>query len=160
MEVFELIRQLQKEGIHLSVEEQELKVKARPGALPAALLAHLKTHKQALLHLLQSGVAAAEHIAPTPWATDYPLSYGQHSIWTLSQDEQGSLAYHMPVAMQLNEDVDPVHVEQSLQDLVDRHGSLRTAFLEQADGTVRQRVAQAVRFRLRVLEVPALSAAA
>lgn len=159
MEVFELIRQLKKADVHLLVEEQELKVKARPGVLTPTLLTHLKTHKQALLLLLQGGPAAAETIAPAPLAADYPLSYGQQSIWTLSQDEQGSLAYHMPVAMQLPQEANAGQVQQAIQDLVERHSILRTSFFEQADGSVRQRVEQDTQFRLQVLEVPALSAA-
>ncbi|MGI4761851.1 MAG: amino acid adenylation domain-containing protein [Janthinobacterium lividum] len=159
MEVFELIKQLKKADVHLFVEAQELKVKARPGALPAALLAHLKTHKQALLLLLQGGPAAAETIAVAPLAADYPLSYGQQSIWTLSQDAQGSLAYHMPVVMQLPDEANAEQVQQAIQDLVGRHSILRTSFFEQADGSVRQRVEPAAHFGLQVLEVPALSAA-
>ena len=56
----------------------------------------------------------------------FPASYGQQRLWFLNELDPGNPSYNMPAALQIE---GPLHVdalEQSLQEIVRRHESLRT----------------------------------
>jgi len=59
---------------------------------------------------------------------EIPLSFGQQRLWFLDQLEQGSTAYLIPQALRLQGYLHIQALEQSLQELLDRHESLRTTF--------------------------------
>ena len=80
-----------------------------------------------------------EPIPPAPVMDTYPLSNAQARIWVLSQMEGGSVAYNMPVALDLSGDLDVSALEAALRTVIARHESLRTAFIK-VDGAPRQRV--------------------
>lgn len=145
MDVLTLIDRLRKAGIQLHTSGDDLKVKAPPGALDATLVAQLKLHKTALLEMLRrtgTGHDEQEQIPAAPPQADYPLSAAQQSIWALCQDETASVAYNMPVTIQLPEVAAP-SLALALNDLAARHEVLRTAFVAQPDGQVRQQVTTA-----------------
>jgi amino acid adenylation domain-containing protein len=72
-----------------------------------------------------------------------PLSWAQQRLWFLDQlDPAASLAYHMPIALRINGDLDAAAMCRALDAVVARHESLRTRFVE-VDGTPLQRIAPA-----------------
>ncbi|AXA24574.1 non-ribosomal peptide synthetase [Pseudomonas putida] len=75
------------------------------------------------------------------------LSYAQERQWFLWQLEPHSASYHIPAALRLRGVLDRDALARSVQDLVDRHASLRTAFVEE-DGEVRQVIAPALTFAI------------
>ncbi|PHM36581.1 non-ribosomal peptide synthetase [Xenorhabdus innexi] len=59
-----------------------------------------------------------------------PLSFAQQRLWFLTQiDQAASLAYHIPVALRLNGQLNHQALSQALNKLVARHESLRTRFV-------------------------------
>ncbi|WP_316634068.1 non-ribosomal peptide synthetase [uncultured Flavobacterium sp.] len=81
--------------------------------------------------------------APLPVAEimdSYPLTASQNRLWILSQMEGGSLAYNMPVAVNLKGAVDKNKLEESFKSLIDRHEILRTYFKTNNQGEVRQHI--------------------
>lgn len=80
-------------------------------------------------------------------AADTPvaLSFAQQRLWFLDQLEPGSTVYNMPAAFRLVGPLDREALQQSLAQLMQRHASLRTQFIQlgdqpmqlvQANGTV------------------------
>ncbi|MCE1118721.1 non-ribosomal peptide synthetase, partial [Pseudomonas sp. NMI795_08] len=65
------------------------------------------------------------------------LSYAQERQWFLWQLEPDSASYHIPAALHLQGPLDRQALARSVDDLLARHESLRTRFVEQA-GQVRQ----------------------
>jgi amino acid adenylation domain-containing protein/non-ribosomal peptide synthase protein (TIGR01720 family) len=57
-----------------------------------------------------------------------PLSFAQQRIWFFDQMEPGSAAYNIPFALRLSGSLDVPALEQSLNEIVQRHESLRTTF--------------------------------
>ena len=58
----------------------------------------------------------------------HPLSFVQERLWFLSQLEPGSHAYHVPMALRLQGELNLNAFRQALQQIVARHEVLRTTF--------------------------------
>ncbi|GAA0557128.1 non-ribosomal peptide synthetase [Chitinophaga japonensis] len=70
----------------------------------------------------------------------YPLTHAQQRMWILSQLDAASQAYHISGVLRLQGALDPALVEQALGILLSRHDALRTRFIEDSTGVVRQEV--------------------
>ena len=94
------------------------------------------------------------HIHPVPAAPNYVLSKSQRRMWLMSQSEQGSVTYSIPLNYIIDGDIDLVMLEKSVQAVVDRHESLRTLFVMDK-GEPRQQVLTpaSARFRLGTADV-------
>lgn len=71
---------------------------------------------------------------------DYPVSYAQQRMWILSQLEGGSRAYHMPNSLRLKGDLDVSRFVESIEAVLDKHEILRTIFLANESGELRQKI--------------------
>jgi hypothetical protein len=59
---------------------------------------------------------------------ELPLSYAQQRLWFLDQLEPNSSFYNVPLALHLAGDLQADILEKSLQEIIQRHESLRTNF--------------------------------
>jgi amino acid adenylation domain-containing protein/non-ribosomal peptide synthase protein (TIGR01720 family) len=101
-----------------------------------------------------------ERIPVAPPQQTYVLSPAQHRLWLLHQLPGGETAYNMPFALEIEgAELDTAALERALNDLIDRHESLRTAFVL-VDGEPRQRVLARVDARLEVVDLRESAAAA
>ena len=80
-----------------------------------------------------------------------PLSFAQQRLFFLSQMEEASKAYHVPLALHLKGDLDAVALRRALDRIVARHEALRTTFLL-IDGEPVQRLASAADSYFQLLE--------
>jgi natural product biosynthesis luciferase-like monooxygenase protein/amino acid adenylation domain-containing protein len=62
-----------------------------------------------------------------------PLSFAQQRLWFLDQLQPESVAYLVPTALRMDGELNVKALKHSFQELVQRHESLRTTFVEQAD---------------------------
>ncbi|PKV49530.1 amino acid adenylation domain-containing protein [Aquimarina sp. MAR_2010_214] len=70
----------------------------------------------------------------------YPLSDTQRRMWIMSQFGDGALAYHMPVTIELSQDIDSLILEKAIKAVIDRHEILRTVFVMGEGDEIRQRI--------------------
>jgi amino acid adenylation domain-containing protein len=62
----------------------------------------------------------------------FPASYSQQRLWFLDQLQPGSGAYNVPTAARLEGPLDAYALERALNEVVARHESLRTTFVNEA----------------------------
>ncbi|MEO8673043.1 MAG: amino acid adenylation domain-containing protein [Tahibacter sp.] len=86
-----------------------------------------------------------------PRDQDLPLSYAQQRLWFLEQLEGPSANYNMPAAFELRGCLRVDALRESFSDIVLRHESLRTRFVEGRDGPI-QIVDQGIDFTMAVVE--------
>ena len=73
-----------------------------------------------------------ENYEPIPKALEmeyYPMSSAQKRTFLLSQIEEQSLLYNMPMCLKLRGELRPDAMKEALQKMVDRHEILRTQFI-------------------------------
>ena len=81
---------------------------------------------------------------------DYAVSDGQRRLWMLSQTEEDSRAYNLPIEFVLEGEYNASYFEEAIRMVIGRHEMLRTVFRENAEGELRQVIpgVEEVGFRL------------
>jgi len=88
---------------------------------------------------LRGGEAARPVLAVLNRPAALPLSYAQNRLWFLYQLQGKNANYNIPMALRLRGKLDANALETALNDVVSRHESLRTLFVE-TDGVPTQLV--------------------
>uniref|UniRef100_UPI0031E14045 amino acid adenylation domain-containing protein n=1 Tax=Chitinophaga sp. TaxID=1869181 RepID=UPI0031E14045 len=81
-------------------------------------------------------------------AADYPVSDGQKRLWLICQQEKAEPAYHMPGQIELDAGYDIVRLGKAIELVINSHEILRTVFVENAAGELRQVVRPATTYDL------------
>ncbi|QJB38091.1 amino acid adenylation domain-containing protein [Chitinophaga oryzae] len=147
----EFLVKLKKENIHLSLDNGDISVKYLSEHIDTALIQEIRAKKKDLVDYL-----SAQHkngfsgIMPVALQPDYPASAAQKRLWIVSQADDASVAYNVPLICNFNGTLDVASLEAAFRQLISRHEILRTAFHENGNGELRQRIYAdgAQRFRL------------
>src|SRR5580658_4777707 len=94
----------------------------------------------------------AELLLQSSRAESYPASLAQKRLWFLDQLEPKSAAYNVHLGLWLRGPLDIDALRASLQELMNRHASLRTGFRLE-DGELVQIVAPDVTLNLQVTDI-------
>ncbi|MEW5860343.1 MAG: condensation domain-containing protein, partial [Cyanobacteriota bacterium] len=86
-----------------------------------------------------------------------PTSFAQARLWFLDQFEPGSPFYNIPAAVRLIGKLNVVALEQSLNEMVQRHEALRTTFAVE-DGQPVQVIRASLTLNLPIIDLTALPA--
>ena len=89
---------------------------------------------------------------------EFPLSFAQRRLWFLDQLVPGSASYNMDTALRLRMPLEASVLERCLNEIVRRHGSLRTTF-RSVDGEPVQVVAPALHVPMPVIDLSGLEGA-
>jgi amino acid adenylation domain-containing protein len=99
----------------------------------------------------------APPILPVPRNGDLALSFAQQRLWFFDQLEPGLPAYNIPAAVRLKGRLNLAALEQSLNEIVKRHESLRTTF-GKVEGRPTQVIAPTLTIELPVVDLRKLPA--
>jgi len=103
--------------------------------------------------LLQAGETEMELvIQPLPVQESYELSRTQNTLWFMYQFQPENVAYNMPQSATFRGQINTAAFEQALQQMIQRHATLRTVFVEH-EGMARQVIRDNVDFSLAVLDL-------
>ena len=101
---------------------------------------------------------AITQIVPVARAQEIPLSFAQQRLWFLDQLEPGNAVYNIPNGMRLAGVLDVSALEQSLQEIVNRHEALRTT-VATVDGKPVQVIGATLKLTLAVVDLSDTAAA-
>ncbi|MCG8312565.1 MAG: amino acid adenylation domain-containing protein, partial [Pseudomonadales bacterium] len=136
MSIVDFLSDLRRAGIHISLNEDKLKIKAPSGALTNEIKIELKHRKEEIIAFLQesSKVVDTSSIPVIDRNGQLPLSFSQQGLWFIDQMHPGSVAYNMPFAVKLVGDINLPALSAAVSEIIRRHESLRTRFLQTEDG--------------------------
>ncbi|MCP5053166.1 MAG: amino acid adenylation domain-containing protein, partial [bacterium] len=129
MNLVPLLSKLKSSGVTIRLEDENLKIKARDGALTPELVKQLKERKREIIEFLrQTGKSGEMDIHPVEKKDYYPLSSPQERLYFLHQLEPGNVAYNMVESVPLAGKIDVERFQSVFLQLVHRHESFRTSF--------------------------------
>ena len=91
-------------------------------------------------------------LLPVPRGSSLPASFGQIALWFHEQLDPESCAYNLVSAYRLSGVLDVKALEQSINQIIDRHEVLRTVF-EAVDGQPVQKILPAMAIELPVVDL-------
>ena len=130
-QIVSLMLRLQNMGCRIWAEDDKLRIRTSKNALTAELKQEIQDQKADILAFLKAAKTQAVSTAEIPaLSADSPklLSFAQQRLWLLAQLQGSSATYNMPIALQLNGNLNIDALHSSLADLLNRHESLRMYF--------------------------------
>ncbi len=144
MSTTQLLSQLRELDVAVWVEGDQLRFRFPKDALTPELRHELAEHKTEILTYLQQTSDSSQQneatIQPAPRHGRIPLSFAQQRLWLLQQFAPENPSYNIPEVFVMHGAVDIAALEQTLNEIVQRHETLRTAFVEM-DGEPMQVIA-------------------
>jgi amino acid adenylation domain-containing protein len=92
-----------------------------------------------------------ESLSQVQKAEVYPLSFAQQRLWFLDRLEPGNPAYNISLAVNLKGELEVTLLEQSLNEIIRRHETLRTTFTT-VNGQPMQIIAASLKLSLSVID--------
>ncbi|HEY0172360.1 MAG TPA: amino acid adenylation domain-containing protein [Pyrinomonadaceae bacterium] len=106
--------------------------------------------------LAGGGAAGGEELRRDAGRERWPLSFAQQRLWFLDRLHPGSPLYNIPAAVRLRGKLDLEVLGRSLDEIVRRHDTLRTVFVE-VDGEPAQVVKESAPSPLTVVDLSGLA---
>ncbi|MHC5747805.1 MAG: amino acid adenylation domain-containing protein, partial [Nostoc sp.] len=143
--------------IKLKSDGDRLYCSAPQGLLTPELSVQLQERKTEILEFLHNHTnfvssSAYDPIVSVPRDTNLPLSFAQQRLWFLNQLEPNSTAYNCPLAVRLTGMLHVPALEQSLNEIVQRHEALRTTFTS-INGQAIQVITPTLTLKLSVVDL-------
>ncbi|MEL7038648.1 MAG: amino acid adenylation domain-containing protein [Cyanobacteria bacterium J06592_8] len=88
---------------------------------------------------------------------DLPLSYAQQRLWFIHQLEPETSAYNIPIAWQISGNLNIAILEQSFNEIIRRHESLRTTFPSLSSSKPQQLILSEFRLNIPIIDLRLLS---
>jgi amino acid adenylation domain-containing protein/thioester reductase-like protein len=147
-----LLGEIHNLGIKFCLEGDKLGVKAAKGVLTDALRKELSTRKTEIIAYLQQLQAPTATTAIPIVNRNQPLSlsFSQQRLWLLHQLADQKQVYNIPCIWHLQGELLIPALENSLNQIVLRHESLRTIFVEE-DGKLWQKILPELHVPLQIL---------
>jgi len=132
--VKDFLNTLRQSGIRISKQGNSLQIKAPPETLTPELRQQLAKRKADILSFLADFDSPSDTlpvIQPVSRNQALPLSFAQERLWFLEQLTPDNAFYNSPLALRLIGGLDREALQQTLNELVRRHETLRTTFSNQ-----------------------------
>ncbi|SEB35202.1 amino acid adenylation domain-containing protein [Tenacibaculum sp. MAR_2009_124] len=139
LEILEILKISEKEGIKLVLEGDKLSIKSKKTTIDSDLLEKIKNQKEVLISYLKKHQKGTSHIGAEGNIIAFdrtelqqiPLSFNQERLWFIDQLQGSSEEYHIPTIIRLEGELNTSVLEQALKTIVDRHEVLRTNILSE-----------------------------
>ncbi len=151
-DIAHIIQKAKTAGVGLQLVGEDLELALYQEEVADEIIDLLRDNKAAIKSYLQDINNKADHqpIPVLPVAEHYELSSAQHRLWVLSQLGEASLAYNLPMQLELKGSYRWDDFRRAVELIVKRHEILRTIFKVSEEGTVRQWIIPAADFSFQV----------
>lgn len=141
MSIEEFISFLVSKDIRMILNDEKLKLNYPKNALTDDIREELVKRKDDIVSYLKNTNSdnQDEKITPVKKKSEYCLSFEQERLWFLDKFIPWNSAYSNSVAWKIKGNINISYLKQSLQDIVNRHDSLRSTF-DMVDGNLVQRI--------------------
>lgn len=150
----DLIAELKSSGIEVSLNKlNQLKTIASQDAMTPKRIALIKENKENIITYLTTAKSLNQSIEVTQ--NDHslkPLSFQQQSLWFAFQLDPEAANYNMPLYLMIEGPIESKPLQQSLQQLVERHAIFRTNFSTDDEGQSHQLLSQLPQVELSELD--------
>jgi len=138
--IFEFIAQLHAADIHMQLAGEQLKISGARQQLSSDILKQIRDRKVDIINALRG--YSYKKYSNIPLIEDqeyYNVSYAQRRLWIIHQLEEGKSAYNTLSISGFKGAPQPRMLEKAVQQLMDKHESLRTVFFS-LNGEIKQRI--------------------
>ena len=142
----QLLNQLTSLGVSVSLDGDELLVRAPPTVITAQLRNDLLEHKAEIVAFLRR-FNKHEPVSLRPGQDETLLSYAQQRVWFLQQIEPESAVWNVASVLHLTGRLDVFALERAFSEIVSRHSVLRSTF-NSIDGVPHVRIAPAAEWSM------------
>ncbi len=142
MSVEELVLLLKQKNIRIFLKDGELKLSAPKGAVDDSLKKILTDNKQKLMSYFQNQDENKKNrmiLEKSPCMEESSLSSVQQGIWFQLQLDPDNYAYNIPIAFEMNGNINVNVLEEAFRLLIERHATLRTSIVT-IEGAPRQKI--------------------
>ncbi|CAM3617060.1 amino acid adenylation domain-containing protein [Pseudoalteromonas sp. CO342X] len=146
------LSELNQLGIQLFLADGKLKSKSKADAITPEIAKRIGALKEELISYLSSHVFDSGNITAVNRQGLLKASYAQNRLYFVDALEQQSNHYHNIVALDLKGTLDSAALEQSLNDLIERHEILHSVYCEH-EGEVYQSVQPGRKLVLSQVEI-------
>ena len=109
LEILEILKISEKEGIKLVLEGDKLSIKSKKTTIDSDLLEKIKNQKEVLISYLKKHEKGTSHIGANgnivafdrTEIQEIPLSFNQERLWFIDQLQGSSEEYHIPTVIRL-----------------------------------------------------------
>ncbi|GBF80263.1 non-ribosomal peptide synthetase [Aphanothece sacrum] len=156
MQLVEFLAYLNSLDIQLWLEEEKLKYNAPKGVMTPEIKQEIGIRKSDILTFLKESKTSDYNdflpIVPISRDEDIPLSFAQQRMWFFSQMDKDNPSYNEIAVIRLTGSLNINLLEKSIQEVVQRHESLRTSFTLVEDNPI-QTISPALNIKLNLLNL-------
>ena len=147
-----LVKKIRENGVGLSVSGKDLEVSLFSEEVDDNIIKEIKGHKKDIITYLNSLSSIKEEvkIPNIKKAPSYKVSSAQQRLWILSQMEESAAAYNLPMDFVLKGECNIDVIEKAIDAVIERHEILRTTFIVDEEGEVRQCITDPKKFNFKI----------
>ncbi|MFN6483743.1 MULTISPECIES: non-ribosomal peptide synthetase [unclassified Nostoc] len=136
MNTVELLSYLRSLDIQIFIDSEKFGCNAPEGTLTVELRAAIQERKAEIIEFLKASNRTNNHsfrpLVSISRSQNLPLSFAQQRLWFLDQLIPNNPFYNIPVALHLTGSLNKAALEQTFNEIVQRHEALRTNFVIQS----------------------------
>lgn len=149
----DVVKRLSELEVTVYLDGGKLKTRSLPGRINDEVKNLIRENKQGIidfLEMLEDNKQPVDSISPRNSEEQFlPLSYSQQRLWLIDRMNGSSAEYNMPIKLRVRGQIELDRIEQSLREVIQRHESLRTIYIEK-NGEPKQSLNENYQFDLLI----------
>ncbi|GAX45183.1 McnC protein [Tolypothrix sp. NIES-4075] len=133
MKIVEFLSYLRSLDIQVFLDKEKLRCNAPENTLTPELRAEIQQHKAEIIEFFKAANRTSNYtytpLVPILREGNLPLSFAQQRLWFLDQLTPNNPFYNVPAALHLKGSLNSIALEQTFNEIVQRHEALRTNFV-------------------------------